>query len=187
MNVRLFIAVEITEDTRRKLTEFQDRLKSADIDVGWVAPENFHITLKFIGSVDKEKVDAIVRIIKNSVTDIHPFDLSYIGVGVFPTEKNPRVIFVDTIDSERVLTKIHERLDSQLMALGVKHENRPFEAHLTVGRIKTRRNVRKLLETLHAYHGFNFGLEQVNQVALMESILSRSGPLYMRLNSIHLI
>ncbi|OHC07170.1 MAG: 2'-5' RNA ligase, partial [Planctomycetes bacterium RIFOXYD12_FULL_42_12] len=92
MNVRLFVAVEIAEETRKKLTAFQDKLKKAGADVGWVAPENLHITLKFIGYIDEKKTEEVLNIIKDSVTHIKPFNLSYAGVGAFPTPKSPRVI-----------------------------------------------------------------------------------------------
>lgn len=187
MQVRLFIAVEVAEGIREKLAELQNALKKADAEVGWVAPENFHITLKFIGSIDEEKIDHVISIIKDSVTHVNPFDLSYKSVGVFPTEKKPRVIFVDVIDSGRILTKIHERLNNQLMALQVKHEDRPFEVHLTVGRIKTRRNVKELLEILHSYDGFNFGSEHVTQVVLMKSTLSKNGPKYTKVYHVNLM
>ncbi|MCF6156440.1 MAG: RNA 2',3'-cyclic phosphodiesterase [Candidatus Brocadia sp.] len=187
MNVRLFVAVEITGEIRKKLAEFQDKLKKVDADVSWVAPENLHITLKFIGAIDEEKIEAVTNIIKDSVTHIRPFDLDYRGIGTLPTEKNPRVIFADVIDPGGVLAKIHERLDNQLMALGVEHEDRNFEAHLTVGRIKTRRNVRKLIENLNSYNGFDFGSEHVSQVVLMKSDLSPEGPIYTKLHSVDLI
>jgi 2'-5' RNA ligase len=187
MNVRLFVAVEIAGEIRKKLAEFQDALKKVDADVGWIAPENLHITLKFIGSIDEEKIEAITNIIKDSVTHIRPFDLDYRGVGILPAEKNPRVIFVEVIDGGGVLVKIHERLDNQLMALGVEHEDRKFKAHLTVGRIKTRRNVRKLIENLNSYNGFDFGSEHVTQVVLMKSNLSPEGPIYTKLHGVDLV
>lgn len=186
MSIRIFVAVEITEETRKKLVEFTDKLKKVDADVGWVSPENLHITLKFIGSLDDERIDTVTNIIKDSVAHVKPFDLRYAGVGAYPTEKNPRVIFVDVTDPGRILAKIHERLDNQLMALGVEHEGRQFEAHLTVGRIKTRRNVRKLMESLNSYNGFNFGLEHVTQVVLMKSDLSPEGPIYTKLHCVDL-
>ncbi len=187
MNVRLFVAVEITEEIRKKLTEFQDELKEVDADVGWVAPENLHITLKFIGSVDEEKIETVTSIIKDSLAHIKPFDLDYTGVGILPTEKNPRVIFADVRDMGGILAKIHERLNNQFMALGVEHEDRKFTAHLTVGRIKTRRNVRRLIENIYSYHGFNFGSEQVTQVVLMKSDLSPEGPIYTKLHCVDLV
>lgn len=187
MNVRLFVAVEITEEIRKKLAEFQDKLKRVDADVSWVAPENLHITLKFIGYIDEQKIDAVINIIKDSLTHIKPFDLRYVGMGTLPTEKNPRVIFADVIDESGVLTKIHERLDNQLMAQGVEHEDRKFDAHLTVGRIKTRRNVRKLIENLNSYNGFDFGSEHVTQVVLMRSALTPEGPIYTKLHSVDLV
>jgi len=187
MNVRLFVAVEITEETRKKLAAFQDKLKKAAADVGWVAPENLHITLKFIGYIDEEKIEEVHNIIKDSVTHIKPFNLSYAGVGAFPTPKSPRVIFAQAIDTGGALAKIHERLDNQLMALGVEHETRKFDAHLTVGRVRTRRNVTKLTEILNSYNGFDFGSERITQVVLMKSDLSPEGPIYTKLHSVDLV
>ena len=186
MNVRLFVAVEIAEEIRKKLADFEDELKRVDADVGWVAPENLHITLKFIGLLDEEKIEAVTTILKDTVVHIKPFDLHYRGVGTFPTEKNPRVVFADIIDEGGVLAKVHERLDNQFMALGVEHEDRKFNAHLTVGRIKTRRNVRRLIENLNSYHGFDFGSEHVAQVVLMKSDLLPDGPVYTKLQSVDL-
>ncbi len=187
MNARLFVAVEITEEIRKKLAAFQDELKKVDADVGWVAPEKLHITLKFIGYIDEEKVGAVTNIIKDSLAHIKPFDLDYRGAGTFPTEKNPRVVFADIIDRGGVLAKIHERLDIQLMALGVEHEDRKFNAHLTLGRIKTRRNVKRLVENLNSYSGFDFGSEHVTQVVLMKSDLLPEGPVYTKLHSVVLV
>ncbi len=187
MNVRLFVAVEIAEEIRKKLAAFQDTLKKLDANAGWVTPENLHITLKFIGYIDEEKIDTIVTIIRESVTHIKPFDLQYVGVGAFPTNKNPRVVFADVIDSGGFLTKIHERLDNQFMGLGIEHETRKFEAHLTVGRIKTRKNVGNLMEGLNSYNGFDFGADHVTQVVLMKSDLSSEGAVYTRLYRVDLV
>lgn len=187
MNVRLFVVVEIPEEIQKKFMELQDKLKKADADVGWVAPGNFHITLKFIGAIDEEKIDAVTHRVKDAVAHINSFDISYIGIGVFPTEKNPRVLFVDVADPDKALAKIHEELDSQLMALDIEYKNRPFEAHLTLGRVKTRKNVKKLLEILDSYNSFNFGPEHVTQIVLMKSTLLPNGPAYAKLHDIHLI
>ncbi|MGQ3684827.1 MAG: RNA 2',3'-cyclic phosphodiesterase [Candidatus Loosdrechtia sp.] len=186
MDVRLFVAVEIAEEIRKKLVELQNELKRADAEVGWVAPENFHITLKFIGTVDEEKMNHIIPVIKDSVAHMDSFDLRYKGIGVFPTEKKPRILFVNVIDSGGVLTKIHKRLDSQLASLQVKQENRPYDVHLTIGRIKTYRNIKELIEILHLYDWFNFGSEHITQVVLMKSVLSSNGPRYTKLHSANL-
>lgn len=187
MNVRLFVAIEIPEEIRKKFVLFQNTLKKADADVGWVSSENFHVTLKFIGYLEEEKIDTASGIVKDSVVHIKPFDLAYVGVGVFPTPRNPRVIFIDVIDPGKNLASIHQKLDSQFTVLGVEQENRPFEAHLTVGRVKTRRNISKLIDNLNSYNGFNFGSEHVTQVVLMKSTLSQKGPIYTKLQSIHLV
>jgi 2'-5' RNA ligase len=73
------------------------------------------------------------------------------------------------------------------MALGVEHETRKFKAHLTIGRIKTRRNVKKLIEGIHSYNEFNFGTELITQVVLMKSDLFGNGPVYTKLHGIDLL
>ncbi len=186
MNIRLFIAIEINEEIRKKLAEFQNALKKSDADVGWVAPENLHITLKFIGNIDEGQVGAIVTIIKETVSHVKPFDLDYMGVGVFPTEKNPRIVFADIVDTAGVLANLHEKLDNRLMALGVEHEDRKFVAHLTLGRIRSRRNVMKLIEKLLTFRNVHFGSTHVTQVVLMKSDLSPDGPTYMQLHGVDL-
>ncbi len=186
MNVRLFIAVEITDETRKKLTEFQNNLKKACAGVKWVLPENIHITLKFIGYLDEEKIGNVVNIIKDSVIHIKPFNLNYTGAGVFPTPKNPRVIFAGIVDKDAILKKIHEHLNNQLMALGVERESRKYQVHLTVGRVKTRKNTEKLMEALNSYNEFKFSSEVVNQVILMKSDLSPNGAVYTKLHTINL-
>jgi len=184
MKVRLFIAIEINEEIRKKLAEFQNVLKKSDADVGWVAPENLHATLKFIGSIDDGQVGAIVSVLKETASRIKPFDLDYTGVGVFPTEKNPRIVFADIIDAAGVLASLHEKLDNRLIALGVEHEDRKFVAHLTLGRIRSRRNVTKLIEKLLTFRVDHFGVAHVSQIVLKKSDLSPDGPTYTLLHSV---
>lgn len=186
MNIRLFIAVQINEEIRKKLAEFQNALKKSDADVGWVAPENLHVTLKFIGSIDDGQVGAIGNILKETVSPIKPFDLDYTGVGVFPTEKNPRIIFADIIDAAGVLASIHEKLDNRLIALGVEHEERKFVAHLTLGRVRSRRNVTRLIEKMLTFRTVHFGVAHVSQIVLMKSVLSPDGPTYTQLRGVDL-
>ncbi len=186
MNIRLFIAIEINEEIRKKLAEFQNALKKSDADVGWVAPENLHVTLKFIGSIDDGQVGAIVTILKETVSPIKPFDLDYTGAGVFPNEKNPRIVFADIVDTASVLAILHEKLDNRLMALGVEHEYRKFVAHLTLGRVRSRRNVTKLIEKLLTFRNVHFGDEHVTRVVLMKSALSPDGPMYTQLHGVRL-
>ncbi|MDR4508417.1 MAG: RNA 2',3'-cyclic phosphodiesterase [Candidatus Brocadiaceae bacterium] len=184
MGIRIFIAVEITFDTQKKLAEIQDRLKESGADVNWVAPGNLHITLKFIGTFDEEKIESVVSVMREAVSPGIPFDLCYRGVGILPGNKNPRVVYAHAEDQEGILTDIHKKLDEQLAVLGIEREGRPFKAHITVGRIKTRKNIKKLIECVGLYNQSLFGMERITELVLMKSELSREGPVYTKLNSV---
>ncbi|MCF6149559.1 MAG: RNA 2',3'-cyclic phosphodiesterase [Candidatus Kuenenia sp.] len=184
MDVRLFIAIEITDTIRKNLSIFQNDLKKTSADIKWVAPENLHITLKFIGATDDDKIGNIITVINQSVVNIKPFDLCYMGAGVFPAGKNPRVIFAKAVDSNGVLTTIYEKLNSQLSVMGITYDERKFEAHVTVGRVKTRKNINNLMDCINSYRDFTFGNENIDHLVLMKSDLSREGPTYTRLNTI---
>lgn len=184
MDVRLFIAIEITDATRKKLSNFQNDLKKISADIKWVAPENLHITLKFIGATDEGEIDDIIAVIKQSVINTKPFDLCYNGAGAFPAGRNPRVVFVRAIDSNGVLISIYERLNSQLSTLGIAYDDRKFEAHVTVGRVKTHKNIKKLVEYVSLYREFPFGQENIDHLVLMKSDLTREGAIYTRVSTI---
>lgn len=184
MGVRLFIAIEIADAIRENLSKFQNDLKKTSTDVKWVAPENLHITLKFIGATDEEKIDDIITVINQSVINIKPFDLCYSGAGTFPAGKNPRVVFARAVDSNDVLVSLYERLNNQLSTLGITSDERKFEAHVTVGRIKTHKNIKKLMDCVSSYREFTFGKENIKHLVLMKSDLSREGPTYTRLKTI---
>lgn len=187
MDVRLFIAIEITNATREKISGFQNDLKKTSADIKRVAPENLHITLKFIGATDEAKVDDIIAVINQSVIGIKPFDLCYKGAGVFPTGKNPRVIFAKAVDPGGILASVYERLNSQLSALGISSEERKFEAHITVGRVKTHKNINKLMDCINSYRDYAFGNENISHIVLMKSDLSPEGPTYTRVSTISFV
>ncbi|OHB74303.1 MAG: 2'-5' RNA ligase [Planctomycetes bacterium RBG_16_41_13] len=184
MDVRLFIAIEITDAVREKVSHFQNDLKKASADVKWVAPENLHITLKFIGNTDEEKIDEIVDVIHQSVIEIKPFDIYYSGAGTFPAGKYPRVIFAGAMDSSGALASIYERLNRQLTELGIPYDEHTFDAHITVGRVKTHKNIKKLMECVHSYREFTFGQENIDHLVLMKSDLTREGAIYTRVSTI---
>jgi len=178
MDARLFIAIEIADTVKKKLTEFQNYLRKTAADVKWVAPENLHITLKFIGYMAEEKIGEVEQAITDSVRHIKPFHLYYTGVDAFPAGKNPRVIFARAEDTQGVLEKIHKKLNEQLVALGIEQDGRKFDAHVTVGRVKSRRNIEKFIHRMNSYGKSDFGDEKITRLVLMQSTLSPNGPTY---------
>lgn len=103
-----------------------------------------HITLRFIGDVDEERIDEIGEIVSETVSKIPKGRLNLKGLGVFPNERNPRIIWVG-IDTSLPLAHIAEELSVRLREAGISFDEKPFKPHVTVGRIEGRCNVSPML------------------------------------------
>ena len=136
--VRTFIAFELPENVIACLKNLQYALKRYGINIRWVNPENIHLTLKFLGDIPIEKCSEIESAIKLVTKAFEPLALSVKGIGVFPSIKNARVLWTGLSGEIEILVNLQQNLEAQLVNLGLKKENRPFKAHLTLGRIKKR-------------------------------------------------
>ncbi len=179
--LRLFVAVEIQDIIRNRFREFQERLREAGADVRWVDVASIHITLKFLGYVEEENLSQVKDIISKSVQGIKPFSLRFKGLGGFPRFQRPRVIFIEAEDEMGGLSTMNSRLEEGFQALGIEKEDRVYEPHLTLGRVKSPHNIERLVGLMERYRGEPFGEELVSGVLLMQSRLTPKGPVYTKL------
>jgi len=177
-HMRLFIAIEIDPAIVEKLEAIRARLRKADADVKWVEPENSHLTLKFIGEMDAGRLHEIKAVIARAAATVQPFELAIRTAGCFP-EARPRVLWIGAEDASGTMQRLHAGIDAGLAPLGVEQDSRAFTAHLTLGRIRSPKNVRKLLDLLNAENPADLGRSRVESVTLFESKLSPRGPTYM--------
>jgi 2'-5' RNA ligase len=183
MTIRVFIAIEIDSEIKNKLSEYLSKLKRTGADVKWVAPENIHLSLKFIGDIEKEALINMNKVISDAVSSIEPFSISIGNIGAFPSLNKPRVVFVCVQEQGNNLLKIYERLDKGVEPLGIKKESRKYVGHITLGRVKSQKNISKLKNTLNSETERYFGREKVTSLSLIQSRLTPTGPLYTRLNN----
>ena len=129
--MRLFVALDIDEEIRRKIDEFIKQVGGLAPDARWVSSESLHVTLKFIG----EKPDALVDDIESALQSISevPFRVSFRGCGFFPTPKSARVFWLG-IDAESGLATLAKAIESTLAKLDIPEEKREFSPHLTLAR-----------------------------------------------------
>lgn len=180
---RGFIAIDIP--INKKLLEMENEIKNTGADMKLVEPENIHVTLKFLGDTDEEKISEIENIIKNSVKDINPFNIKLIGSGVFPNKNYMKVIWIGLENAESI-GEIAKKMDKQLQNLGFEPERRGFSAHLTIARVKSSRNKEKLLQIIQKYQDVEFATIEVNLVKLKKSDLTPKGPIYTTLREVKL-
>jgi 2'-5' RNA ligase len=184
--IRAFIAVELSSSLRDTLGELQEDLKRAGVEARWVRPQGIHLTLKFLGNIAAEQVQAVRSAMEEAVHGSKPIEARAGGVGAFPNERRPRVVWVGLEEPTGALVALQKRLDAALKPLGFKPENRPFKAHLTIARIKSPGRGAEVARALADQEDVDFGKIVVDKIVLYKSTLKPTGAMYTRLEEVAL-
>ncbi len=180
--LRVFIALPLEE----KIEEIEEILQDMRRIEGvkWVKKENFHITLRFLGNVEEEKVKDISQCL-GKVLPYPPFYLTLQGIGGFPSIHSPRVIWLGCEEGREKVEEIKKRLDEELLKIDFPLEERTFHPHLTLGRVKRKGKRFPLEEKAKKWGGKRIGPIKMEKLVLFQSILQREGPLYIPLNTFY--
>lgn len=174
--IRAFIAVDIPPVVREQIAELQDGFKSLELDVAWVKPANFHLTLKFLGNINPDRISEINEIL-NAKLALTPGFMTTVGaVGMFPSLDRPRVLWVGL--ESQALVALQNNIDSCLVQAGFEPEPKKFSAHLTLGRIKSSKGKNILQQTLKTMQKPDIAPFTVSSVKLYESLLTAKGSIY---------
>ncbi|MCU0587315.1 MAG: RNA 2',3'-cyclic phosphodiesterase [Syntrophobacteraceae bacterium] len=176
--IRSFVALDIPPRTREALSALTGELRKTRAPVGWVQADRVHLTLKFLGSVSPEGMDAVQSALLTVASASPPFRLQPFGCGAFPTIKQMRVVWVGLRGEEKALISLQNAVETALAPLGFEPEDRPFRAHLTLGRVKGRQHLRALQDALLARQAFEAEAFDVTELVLYRSDLMPQGALY---------
>uniref|UniRef100_A0A7C4D8H3 RNA 2',3'-cyclic phosphodiesterase n=1 Tax=Staphylothermus marinus TaxID=2280 RepID=A0A7C4D8H3_STAMA len=181
--IRVFIAVDISEQSvLNNLIKIRELLVETGADLKPVADENLHITIRFIGEVPINIVNNICN--EMSKIDYKPFKIKVQGIGVFPSISRPRVIWAGVTEGINELTQIHDSVEKILRKLGIPPDREKFIPHITLARVRSDRNISKLVKLINSIVTYEFGEFVVNEIVLKRSILTQSGPIYSNLFSV---
>lgn len=178
MGIRTFIAFPLDEPIIRLLLKAQENLSQVGADVHWMERENLHLTLKFLGNVRDEELPGICSILDEAASQVEPFDFAIAGLTSAPPMGQMRMIWAKIDEPTGRLQLLHEMLDDAFESLGYRKERRMFNPHLTVGRVKTSRNVQQLRAAVAAFADSEFGVQPADEVVAYSSLLTREGPIY---------
>lgn len=135
--LRAFFAADLSPDARACAAAAVERLRAvAPGNVRWVAAENQHLTLKFLGEIHEGHVDRLVERAGAKLAGVPPFEVSLAGFGAFPSAREARILWLGIARGAGALAKLARKLDAAARVVGAERERRPFEAHLTVGRLR---------------------------------------------------
>jgi len=184
--IRAFIAISMPEPVLQAIVETQDTLRGSGFKIRWVRKEGIHLTLKFLGDIDRDDVEKIQAAMERATKAFSPVTLRAEGLGVFPDLKRPRVVWVGLSGDVEVLRTLQSDLESQLNGLGFPREKRLFKGHLTLGRVKGRLDRAKLSKALQALTEFRTESFTAQSLVLFRSDLRPNGAVYSKLAEVAL-
>jgi len=176
--LRTFIAIDIPMELREKIYSAFDNERQRIKGVKWVEKENLHITLKFLGEIEEEKVKEIGKILDEVSNKFKSFEVSLGELGGFPQLKNPRVLWIGVSPSEKI-EEIFNFIEERVERIGIEKEERKFHPHITVARIKERKGI--------SFENKKFNDKfKANRIVLFKSDLRPEGPIYTQIKEVKL-
>jgi len=182
---RTFIGVKIEIDENFKEAIYSLRANLEDENIRWIEYDNLHITLAFIGDTEETSIINVMTMLQSKPSGFGKIGFALNGFGVFRNLKDPRIIFADIENPERLL-EVFNIIKAGLEDLEIKIEERDFKPHLTIGRIKHLKDRINLQETLQQFINRRFQDVTVSEIVYYESILLASGPLYRPISKVML-
>lgn len=177
---RLFVGLRVSVQTANALASaaetLQRRTKDAGIDVKWVAPVNYHATLKFLGWTREDAIGAVRDALDVAVRGVAPFKFKTARLGAFPSVEKASVLWAG-VDGG-ALDELATRVDQAMAGIGYPLETRAFHAHVTLGRLRETRPVKDVVLPLSEQM---FSESRVDGVTLFESETKSSGSVYKEL------
>ena len=175
--IRCFIAFDLeNEQVLSRLTQAQKLVLETGADLRPVAPQNIHVTIRFLGDISPGMVEKVCEAMKR--VEFKPFTIQIRGLGVFPSLNYPRVVWAGMTDGVDQLRSIFNQLEPQIRALGFQADAYGFSPHLTIARVRTGANKQNLAEFVTKKGDFEFGTIQADCLRLKRSQLSPKGPTY---------
>jgi RNA 2',3'-cyclic 3'-phosphodiesterase len=180
-NKRIFIGIKIPLSDNLKETCEVIKKDLSTSHIKWSPPENFHITLRFLGKIPDSLLKPLNKVIAESISDVHSFEIILHSIAVFGKTK-PKIIWVGVRNSQS-LNEIYIKVNEALETVGFDFDNQDFHPHLTLGRIKKIYSLSVLDNIVEKYHNKIIQKSTVSEISVFESILEKQGARYTILHS----
>jgi len=179
---RLFVAITVPDEVRENMLRVQRELQS-EVPPGvvrWTRPEQFHLTLRFLGDVPSGQVAGLQQSLRAACAGVSPLPMRAQGVGFFPNARSPRVIWVGITDGASGLLDLQQRIERAVQPFAAEPGGERFAGHVTLGRLKPfqRQQIRGLVAEADTMTGREFGEWTSREIELIRSELLPAGPRY---------
>lgn len=179
---RTFIAINLNRDIKEYIFKVQQRIvqirDKCNMKVKFVERDNLHISLKFLGDLSCQEIEKTSAILQNVTKNYQHFraELSE-NIGVFPNIARPRVIWIGIEKGNKIILNIYQSIEKELKSEQFYKKESQFKAHITLARIKYLEYQHKLSDYIK-YIKVEPLSESVKTIELMESQLTKEGPIY---------
>ncbi len=186
---RLFIAIELSGAMKSAIKEVIETLRMKDHGaIRWVQADGMHLTLKFLGDVPESKIEMVGKAIENACAGVESLSVSLNGMGVFPNESRPRVLWIGLAGEPEALQRVQGKLDEECFMIGFAKEERAFSPHVTLGRMRDDASPQAMQGIVGRLKAIQVSNEThlVDCIALIKSVLGPNGPNYTQLKAVDL-
>ncbi len=185
MSIRLFIAIDIADDIKKIINNSINQLKDEiNNNLKWIQEENMHITLKFLGDMEEDSIQAIIKQMNFITEKIQQQSVKIGEIAAFPRLDYPQVIYIGLNEGVDQLIELHALLENELRNSGFKEDINPYIPHITIARTRRNTNITQLSIQLKRYMEITKNLSFLNidillkKISLMKSTLTKEGAVY---------
>jgi 2'-5' RNA ligase len=178
--MRLFVAIDLDGPSREACARVAQRLREREWPGRWVAPENYHLTVAFLGSVDPARLPQVLDAVQISALRMSPFDVPIDTVGAFPNARRPRVVWVGPGTEVPAFAALCDVVRRELATLGFTFEPHA-DAHVTLARAAGPTVVLPTVEPPR------IARLRIAELTLYQSFTERSGARYVALECFPLL
>lgn len=176
--IRLFYGIDLSGEVKDTVTDFLNEYKKLNDNIKWVKPDNFHITLRFLGDTTIDKLASLKRITDSLVVEFSREKFSLKGVGCFPNVRYPRILWLGISGVSEYLKSVYKSLNEHLLDVGIPEDTRVFKPHITIGRIKGGSPSEDLKNMLRDNEDRYFIDSELKSITLFKSTLTNQGAVY---------
>lgn len=178
MAIRTFLALDLDAAIRDRLVEAVAEMPQAGAKLRWVARENLHVTVKFLGDVAEPGAAGVCEAVASAARAVRPFDFSVCGLRCVPPGGKVRMVWAEVDEPAGRMAAMFERLESALAELGFARERRGFHPHVTLGRVSFTRAAADLRAAAERWAQSDFGSVSASEIVVYQSDLAPRGPIY---------
>lgn len=174
---RIFIAIKVEPEKSFLSLSLSFKTGLSKESIKWINVDNVHVTLAFLGNTEESVIQQLILMLHEKCKGISPFELKMKGIGVFKNFADPKIIWTGVEQSEK-LSGLYNNILSGLKDLNINMDDKPFNPHITLGRIKHLSDKESFRKIVEQYRDTEIQTIPVNEVILYESVLYPTGPVY---------